>query len=235
VPDGVLEVSVVPQGVAHVLVVRTLGVDDFIQCLYPSAGCAAGPSGRWPSGVHLLTGPLLPAPVRMLVRIPSWHGWHGFRAHDEVLGPFIRGDVDVCLPKQLFGGGWCFLEYGSDKGRVVGPPVEVFNYGRLSDFGDAVPHCLKPLEEQPDGLIILAPDGFEVPWLRRLIGEGQEIGDEATTKVAPIVDGAGVDVRATAACLAPGHWANMSSSRPSLPRRPGQQSCRQPTSHLGPA
>jgi hypothetical protein len=29
-PDGVLEVPAVPWGVAHVLVIRLLGVDDFI-------------------------------------------------------------------------------------------------------------------------------------------------------------------------------------------------------------
>jgi hypothetical protein len=45
-PDGVLEVPAIPQGVAHVLVVRTLGVEDFIQCSYPSSGCAAGSSDR---------------------------------------------------------------------------------------------------------------------------------------------------------------------------------------------
>jgi hypothetical protein len=65
------------------------------------------------------------------------------------LGPglLIRGDVDVCLLEQLFGGGWRFLEYGLDEGRVVGSPIEVFNYGCLSNFGDAVPHCLKSFEE----------------------------------------------------------------------------------------
>jgi hypothetical protein len=61
------------------------------------------------------------------------------------------------------------LEYGSDEGRVVGSLIEVFNYGRLSDFGDAVPHCLKSFEERSEGFIILALDGFEVPWLRQLI------------------------------------------------------------------
>jgi hypothetical protein len=30
VPDGMFEVLAVPQGVAHDLVVRTLGVEDFI-------------------------------------------------------------------------------------------------------------------------------------------------------------------------------------------------------------
>jgi hypothetical protein len=171
--------------VAHVLVVRALGVKIFIQCLYPSAGCATGPSYRWPGSVHLLSGPLLLALVQLLVRISPWRGFH---ASDEVLGPFIRSDVDVWHQEQLLGSGWCFLEYGLDEGRVVGSPTKVFNYYRLSDFGDAVPHRLKPLEEQSESFIILAPDGFEVPWLRRLVEEGLEIGDEASTKVAPIID-----------------------------------------------
>jgi hypothetical protein len=32
------------------------------------------------------------------------------------------------------------------------------------------------------------PNGFEVPWLRRLVGEGLEVGDKTLTEVAPIVD-----------------------------------------------
>jgi hypothetical protein len=97
--------------------------------------------------VHIFTGPFFPALVPLLVRIPSWCGWRGFCAPDEVLGSLIRGDVDVRLPKQLFGGGRRLLEYGSDEGRVVGCPIEVFNYSRLSDFGDVVPHHLKYFEE----------------------------------------------------------------------------------------
>jgi hypothetical protein len=31
-------------------------------------------------------------------------------------------------------------------------------------------------------------DGFEVPWLRRFVGERLEVGDEAPTEVAPVVD-----------------------------------------------
>jgi hypothetical protein len=147
-PDGVFEVSVVLQGVAHVLVIWTLGVEDLIQCLHSSARCAAGLSGRWPGGVHLLTGPFFPALVRLLVRIPSWCGWCGFCASDEVLGPLIRGDVYVRPPEQLFGGGWCLLEYGSDEGRVIGSSIEVFNHSCLSDFRDAVPHRLKSFEER---------------------------------------------------------------------------------------
>jgi hypothetical protein len=56
-PNRMFEVSAVPQGVAHVLVVHTLGVEDFIQCPHSSARCAASSSGRWPGGVHLLAGP----------------------------------------------------------------------------------------------------------------------------------------------------------------------------------
>jgi hypothetical protein len=62
-PNRMFEVSVVPQGVAHVLVVRTLGVDDFIQCPHSSARCAAGPSSRQPDSGHLLARPLFPALV----------------------------------------------------------------------------------------------------------------------------------------------------------------------------
>jgi hypothetical protein len=103
-PDEMFDVSIVPLGVAHVLVVRTLGVKDFIQCLYSSVGYAAGPSGRWPSGMHLFARPFLPALVRLLVDVPPWCGWRGFCAPDEVLGSLVRSDVDVCLLEQLFGG-----------------------------------------------------------------------------------------------------------------------------------
>jgi hypothetical protein len=36
-------------------------------------------------------------------------GGTGFRTSDEVLRPLICGDVEVCLPKQLFRGGERFL------------------------------------------------------------------------------------------------------------------------------
>jgi hypothetical protein len=104
-------------------------------------------SGRWPNGMHLLAGPFLPALVRLLLHIPPWCGRCGFCASDEVLCLLIRGDVDVRLPKQLFGSGRCLLKYGSEEGRVVGSSIEVFNHSHLNDFGDAVPHRLKPFEE----------------------------------------------------------------------------------------
>jgi hypothetical protein len=46
VPDGVFEISAVPQGVLHVLVIRTLGIEDLVKCLYPSARCTTGSRGR---------------------------------------------------------------------------------------------------------------------------------------------------------------------------------------------
>jgi hypothetical protein len=58
---GVFEITTVPQGVSHVLVVWALGVKNLIQCPYPLAGCTAGSSDRWADGVHLLAGSFLPA------------------------------------------------------------------------------------------------------------------------------------------------------------------------------
>ena len=75
-----------------------------------------------------------------------------------------------------------------DEGRVIGSPVEIFNHRCLGDFGDAVPHGMKPLEVSPECFIALVPDGFEVSWLRRFVREGLEVGDETLTKVTPIVD-----------------------------------------------
>jgi hypothetical protein len=97
--DGVFEVSAVPQGVAHVLVIRTLGVEDLIQCSHSSVKCTAGSSGRWSGGVHILAGPFFPALVRLLVHIPPRCGQCRFCASDEVLGLLIHSDVDVRLPK----------------------------------------------------------------------------------------------------------------------------------------
>jgi hypothetical protein len=49
--------------------------------------------------VHLLAGSLLLAFVWLLVRVPSWCVWYGLCASNEVLGPLIRGDIDVRLPE----------------------------------------------------------------------------------------------------------------------------------------
>jgi hypothetical protein len=67
IPDRVLEVSAVPKGVAHIFVVRALGVEDVVQCLFASAGCPSGARDGWSSGVDLFTRPLLPALVGLLV------------------------------------------------------------------------------------------------------------------------------------------------------------------------
>jgi hypothetical protein len=80
------------------------------------------------------------------------------------------------------------LEYGSYEGRLVGSSIEVLNHSCLGDFGDAVPHHLKSFEERSEGLIILLANGFEVPWLRRFIGERREVRDKPSTEVTPIVD-----------------------------------------------
>jgi hypothetical protein len=83
VPDEVFEISAIPQGVPHVLVIRTLGVHDLVQCSYSFAGCAAGPSGRWPDGVHLLAESLFPTFVQLLVRVPPRCRRHGLCASNE--------------------------------------------------------------------------------------------------------------------------------------------------------
>jgi hypothetical protein len=92
----------------HVPVVRALGVEDFIQCPYTSVGRTTGSSDGWSEGVHLFARPLLPDPVRLLVRVAPWRGWCRFCTSDKVLGPLICGDVEVCLSKQLFRGGGLF-------------------------------------------------------------------------------------------------------------------------------
>jgi hypothetical protein len=52
VPNGVLEVPAIPEGVAHVLVVETLGVDDVVQCTFASSGCSSGARGAvWRRGL----------------------------------------------------------------------------------------------------------------------------------------------------------------------------------------
>jgi hypothetical protein len=142
----------------------------------------------WSGDVDLFTGPLLPTLVGLLVRVAPRCWWCRFRSPDVVLSPFVSGDVEVRFSNQLFGGGRRFLQYGSDEGRVIRSPVEVLNYHCLNDLRDVISHGLKPLEVRPKCFIPSAPDGFEVPWLHRLVGEGLEVGDEAPTEVAPIID-----------------------------------------------
>jgi hypothetical protein len=99
IPDGVLKVSVVPEGVAHVFMVQTLGIEDVIQCTFASAGCSSGAKGGWSGGVDFFARPLLPTLVGLLVRVASWCRWCRLCSFDEVLSLFVGGDVEVCFPE----------------------------------------------------------------------------------------------------------------------------------------
>jgi hypothetical protein len=111
ITDGVLEVSAVPEGVAHIFVVRALGVEDVVQCSFASAGCPSGMRDGWSSGVDLFTRPLLLTLVGSLVCVMPWCRRSRLLPPplDEVLSPFVSGDVEVCFPEQLFRGGRCLL------------------------------------------------------------------------------------------------------------------------------
>jgi hypothetical protein len=95
VPNGVLEVSTVQEGVAHVLVVRALGVEDVVQCTFASVRCSSGARGGWSGGMDFFARPLLPTLVGLLVRVASWCRWCRFRSSDEVLSSFVGSDVEV--------------------------------------------------------------------------------------------------------------------------------------------
>jgi hypothetical protein len=172
----------------HILVVWALGVEDVVQCSFASAGCPSGTRDGWSSGMDFFARPLLPALVGSLVRVTPWCGRSGLRFSDEALGTFIGGDVEVCLPEQLFGSGRRFLQYGSDEGRVIRSSVEVLDHCCFRDLENTISHGLKSFEVRPKRLIPSAPDGFEVPWPRRLVREGLEVGNKTPTGVAPIVD-----------------------------------------------
>jgi hypothetical protein len=188
ITDTTLEVSAVTQGVVHVLVIRALGIKDVVQCLLASAGCTSSMRDGWSSSVDLFMRPLLPTLVGLLVRVTPRCRRSRLCSPDEVLSPFVGGDVEVRFSEQLLGGGRRLLQFGSDEGRVIGSSVEILNHCCLSDLGDAISHGLKPLEVRPKCFIPPAPDGFEVPRLRRLVGEELKVGDEAPTEIAPIID-----------------------------------------------
>jgi hypothetical protein len=135
VSDGVLEVPAVPKGVAHVLVIRALGVEDVVQHALASVRSSPGTRGRWSGGVHFFARSLLPAFVGLLVRVASWCRRCGLRSLDEVLSSLVGGDVEVGFPEQLLGGSRRLLQYGSDEGRVIGSSVEVLDHGRPRDIG----------------------------------------------------------------------------------------------------
>jgi hypothetical protein len=117
-----------------------------------------------------------------------WCRWCRLRSSDEVLSPFVGGDVEVHLPEQLLRGSWRLLKYGSDEGRVIGSPIEVLDHCCFRNLGDMISHGLKSFEVRSESLISSAPDGFEVPWLRRFVRERLEVGDEAPAEVAAVVD-----------------------------------------------
>jgi hypothetical protein len=160
-----LEVSAVPQGVAHVLLVRALGIEDVVQCPLASTGCPSDTCDGWSGDMDLLTRPLFPMYVGLLVRVAPRCWWCRFCSPNEVLGPFVSGDVEVRFSEQLFGGVRRFLQNGSDEGRVVRSLVEVLNHCCLCDLGDTVSHGLKPLKIRLKCFIAPVPDGFKVPWL----------------------------------------------------------------------
>jgi hypothetical protein len=146
IPHGVLEVSAVPEGVAHVLVVRALGVEDVVQHTFASARSSSGVRGGWSGGVDFFTRPLLPTFVGLLVRVASQCRGCRLCSSDEVLSSFVGGDVEVGFLEQLLGGSRRLLQYGSDEGRVIRSPVEVLDHCRFCDLRDTISHGLKSLE-----------------------------------------------------------------------------------------
>jgi hypothetical protein len=99
-----LEVPAITKSVAHVLVVRALGVEDVVQRAFASMRFSLGARGRWSGGVYFFVRPLLPSFVGLLVRVVSWCCRCGLCSFDEVLGPLVGGDVEVGFPEQLLGG-----------------------------------------------------------------------------------------------------------------------------------
>jgi hypothetical protein len=94
-----LEVSAVSEGVAHVLVVRALGIEDVVQCALASARSSSSARGGRAGGVDLFTRPLLPTFVGLLVRVMSRCYRCGLCSSDEVLSSFVGGDVEVGFPE----------------------------------------------------------------------------------------------------------------------------------------
>jgi hypothetical protein len=146
VPNGVLEISAVPKGVAHVFVVWALGIEDVVQCLFASMGCPSGTRDGWSGSVNLVARSLLPTLIGLLVRVTSWCRWRRLRSSNEVLSSFVGGDVEVRLPEQLLGGSRRLLKYGPDEGQVIGSPIEILDHFYFCNLGDMISHGLKPLE-----------------------------------------------------------------------------------------
>jgi hypothetical protein len=104
VPDRMLEIPAVPEGVAHVLVVRALGVEDVVQRAFASTRSASSARGRWSGGLDFFARSLLPTLAGLLVHVASWCRWCWLRSSDEVLSSLVDGDVEVGFPEQLLGG-----------------------------------------------------------------------------------------------------------------------------------
>jgi hypothetical protein len=99
VPDRVLEVSTVPKGVAHVLVVRALGIEDVVQRAFASTRSSSGVRSRWFGGVDFFARSLLPTLVRLLIRVASQCRWCWLHSSDEVLSSLVGGDLKVGFPE----------------------------------------------------------------------------------------------------------------------------------------
>jgi hypothetical protein len=104
VPDGVLEVPAVTKSVAHVRVVRALGVEDVVQRAFASTRSSPGARSRWSGGVDFFVRSLLPTLVGLLIRVASRCHWCWFYTSDEVLSSLVGGDVEVGSSEQLLGG-----------------------------------------------------------------------------------------------------------------------------------
>jgi hypothetical protein len=90
-----LEVYAVSKGVAHVLVVRALGVEDVVQHALASTRSSSGARGGWSGGVDFFTRPLSPTFVGLLIRVASRCRRRRFCSSDEVLSSFVGGAVEV--------------------------------------------------------------------------------------------------------------------------------------------
>jgi hypothetical protein len=71
--------------------------------------------------VDLFTRPLLPALVGLLVCVMPWCRRSRLRSPDEVLSPFVGGDVEVCLPEQLLVSGRRLLYTAQTKAESLDP------------------------------------------------------------------------------------------------------------------
>lgn len=105
VAGRVFEVPTVTQSVAHLLVVQTLAIEDFVQCPYVVVSrCTASSGYRWPHDMYFISWPLVLGIVRLRVPLLRCLGSRLWLT-DEVPSPFVIGDVDVRFSEELFQGG----------------------------------------------------------------------------------------------------------------------------------